>query len=142
MKRVQQGFTLIELMIVVAIIAILASVAMPTYQTYTVRAQVAEGLNLSGPLQSAVAEYYNDYGAYPADNTAAGVLPAANYTGKYVAGVSVAGAVISIEYGNDAHAQINGETVTLTAVNALGSMNWDCASGGTIPDTLLPQVCR
>lgn len=142
MKKLQQGFTLIELMIVMAIIGILASVAMPTYQSYAVRAQVSEGLNLTGPLQSAVAEYYNDYGAYPADNSDAGVEAANNYSGKYVDGISINGATISIQYGNAAHAQINGETVTLTAVPDLGSFNWDCASGGTIPDTLLPQVCR
>jgi len=142
MKKLQQGFTLIELMIVMAIIGILASVAMPTYQSYAVRAQVSEGLNLTGPLQSAVAEYYNDYGAYPTDNNDAGVDAANNYAGKYVDGISINGATISIQYGNSAHAQINGETVTLTAVPDLGSLNWDCASGGTIPDTLLPQVCR
>ncbi|MDH3747998.1 MAG: pilin [Gammaproteobacteria bacterium] len=142
MKKFQQGFTLIELIIVVAIIGILASVAMPTYQSYTVRAQVSEGLNLTGPLQSAIAEYYNDYGAYPTDNGDAGLDAATNYSGKYVDGISVNGAVISIQYGKDANAQINGETVTLTAAPNLGSMNWDCASGGVIPDTLLPQVCR
>lgn len=142
MDKLQQGFTLIELMIVVAIIGILASVAMPTYQSYAVRAQVSEGLNLTGPLQSAVAEYYNDYGAYPTDNNDAGVDPAANYSGKYVDGISISGATISIQYGNAANAQIRGETVTLTAVSDLGSLNWDCASGGVIPDTLLPQICR
>lgn len=142
MKKYRQGYTLIELMITVAILGILASVGISAFQTYSVRAQVSEGLALSGPVQSAVAEYYNDQGAFPADNTIAGILPADSYTGKYVDSVSVNGAVISILYGNDASAQINGETVTLTAVAALGSLNWDCASGGVIDDTLLPQICR
>lgn len=142
MKKHRQGYTLIELMITVAILGILASVAISAFQTYSVRAQVSEGLALSGPLQSAVAEYYNDQGAFPADNTEAGILPADNYTGKYVDSVSINGAVISILYGNDANAQINGETVELTAVAALGSLEWDCASGGVIDDTLLPQICR
>lgn len=142
MKKRHQGYTLIELMITVAILGILASVAVSAYQTYSVRAQVSEGLNLSGPLQSAVAEFYNDRGAFPADNNDAGILAANNYSGQFVSGISINGAVISILYGNRASAQIAGETVTLTAVPNLGSLNWDCASGGVIPDTLLPQICR
>ncbi|MDJ0908274.1 MAG: pilin [Woeseiaceae bacterium] len=142
MQRNQQGFTLIELMIVVAIIGILASMAIPAYQTYLLRAQVSEGLNLTGPLQAAVAEYYNDYGAFPADNSDAGADPANNYAGKYVSGISVTGAVISIQYGNDASAQLAGETVTITAVPAAGSLEWDCGTGGVIPENYLPSVCR
>ncbi len=142
MKKRHQGYTLIELMITVAILGILASVAVSAFQTYSVRAQVSEGLHLSGPLQSAVAEFYNDRGAFPADNNDAGILAANNYTGQFVSGISINGAVISIMYGNRASAKIAGETVTLTAVPDLGSLNWDCASGGVIPDTLLPQICR
>lgn len=142
MKKRHQGYTLIELMITVAILGILASVAVSAFQTYSVRAQVSEGLHLSGPLQFAVAEFYNDRGAFPADNNDAGILAANNYTGQFVSGISINGAVISIMYGNRASAKIAGETVTLTAVPDLGSLNWDCASGGVIPDTLLPQICR
>ena len=83
--------------------------AVPAYQTYLLRAQVSEGLNLTGPLQTAVAEYYNDFGAFPADNNDAGADPANNYAGKYVSGISVTGAVISIQYGNDASAQLSGD---------------------------------
>ncbi len=129
-------------MIVVAIIGILASMALPAYQTYLLRAQVSEGLNLTGPLQAAVAEYYNDFGAFPADNNDAGADPAGNYAGKYVSGISVTGAVISIQYGNDASAQLAGETVTMTAVPSSGSLQWDCGSGGVIPELYLPSVCR
>ncbi len=142
MQKREQGFTLIELMIVVAIIGILASMAMPAYQTYLLRAQVSEGLNLTGPMQAAVVEYYNDFGAFPADNNDAGADPAGNYSGKYVSGISVTGAVISIQYGNDASAQLAGETVTLTAVPTSGSLQWDCGSGGVIPELYLPSVCR
>ncbi|MDX1516385.1 MAG: pilin [Woeseiaceae bacterium] len=142
MKNSQQGFTLIELMIVVAIIGILASVALPAYQSYSVRAQVSEGLNLTGPLQAAITEYYNDYGQFPADNSAAGVGAANDYTGNYVTGITISGDTIAIQYGNDANAQIAGETVLVTAAANQGSLRWSCTSGGAISDTLLPQVCR
>jgi len=142
MKKSQSGFTLIELMIVVAIIGILSTLAMSAYQTYSVRAQVAEGLNLAGPVQSAIAEFNNDRGTFPADNTDAALLAPSSYEGRYVAGISVAGAVVSIQYGNSASAQIAGETVTLTAQNVGGSLIWNCATGGVIRTTFLPAVCR
>jgi len=141
MRSHQDGYTLIELMITVAIIGIVLSMALPAYQSYSVRAQLAEGFNLTGPLQSAVAEYYYDYGEFPADNSAAGVEAAGNYAGKHVAGISITGAVISIEYGGSANAMINGEIVTLTAVPSAGSLSWRCAGGNSIPDAYLPSSC-
>ena len=142
MKKVQHGFTLIELMIVVAIIGILISVAFPVYQGHSIRAQISEGLNLSGPLQSAVAEFHNDTGAFPIDNADAALEAAGGYSGNYVESISVNGAVISIEYGNNANAQISGQTVTITATGNLGSVSWTCASGGVISESYLPSSCR
>ncbi|MDR1662653.1 MAG: prepilin-type N-terminal cleavage/methylation domain-containing protein, partial [Azoarcus sp.] len=81
MKRVQQGFTLIELMIVVAIIGILAAIALPAYQDYTARAQMSEGFSLAGGQKLAVSEYHSNYGHYPTDNSVAGVAQAASITG-------------------------------------------------------------
>lgn len=141
MKNSQRGFTLIELMIVVAIIGILASVAVPAYQRYVVRAQVSEGLHMTGPLQIAVAEYNMDTGDYPTDNTDAALLAPGSYKGKYVDSISVAGPVISVRYGGDANAQISGETITVTAIRNGGTVSWSCASGGVIPDLYLPSVC-
>jgi type IV pilus assembly protein PilA len=143
MKK-QQGFTLIELMIVVAIIGILAAIAIPAYQDYTIRAQVSEGLNLSGGAKVAVTEYFQDRGLFPPDNTTAGLADAGQILGKYVESVGVGNAdgIITITYGIDAHDLINGESITLTAVTNAGSVEWQCASSGTIQQKHLPASCR
>ena len=142
MKNAEQGFTLIELMIVVAIIGILAMIAIPAYQNYVIRTQIAEGLALSDTVKVAVAEYHEQTGTFPANNSDAALGVPTNYTGSYVDSISVTGAVISIQYGNGANAQINGETVTITAVSNPGSLEWVCATGGTISETFLPTSCR
>ena len=142
MKIVQQGFTLIELMIVVAIIGIIALLAIPLYQNYLIRAQVAEGLNLIGPLKAAIVEFHEEGGAFPANNAEAALNTPASYSGKYVDSISVSGSIISILYGNDANGQINGSTVTITAIASAGVLTWACASGGVIPDIFLPISCR
>ncbi len=142
MVRKAPGFTLIELMIVVAIIGILAAIAVPMYLDYTVRSQIAEGLNVAGGAKVAVTEYYQDRGVFPTDNAEAGLSAAANISGKYVNSVTVGGAVITIQYGVDANVQILGKTVRLTALDNLGSVSWTCASGGVIQDKHLPSACR
>ena len=142
MKK-QQGFTLIELMIVVAIIGILAAIAIPAYQDYTIRAQVSEGLNLSGGAKAAVTEFFQDQGALPLDNATAGVEAASNIVGKYVTGVAVANGVITVTYGGDANANILGATLTMTpdTTNA-GSVVWACANGAGLQNKWLPAACR
>ena len=147
MKK-QQGFTLIELMIVVAIIGILAAIAIPAYQDYTIRAQVSEGLNLSGGAKAAVTEYFQDRGLMPATNTIAGLAQAAEIAGKYVTSVQVGAAgVIQVTYGGtagDAHAVITAKTLEMTPSTAqAGSVQWDCASAGAaIANKHLPAACR
>ncbi len=142
MKTVQKGFTLIELMIVVALIGIIAMIAMPAYQTYLIRAQIAEGLNIVGPVKQAVIEFHKDTGNYPANNAQAALQIPTSYAGSYVESISVNGDTISIMYGNKANAEINGWTVSIIAQDNLGSMEWDCESGGFIPPNYLPLACR
>ncbi len=148
MKKVQQGFTLIELMIVVAIIGILAAIAIPAYQDYTIRAQVSEGLNLSGGAKAAVTEFFQARGVWPTDNTEAGLEAAANISGSYVESVTAAvtggTGEITVLYGGSkpAHQLIDGETILMTATDNLGSVEWTCTSGGVIAPKHLPAACR
>jgi len=143
MKK-QQGFTLIELMIVVAIIGILAAIAIPAYQDYTIRAQVSEGLNLSGGAKAAVTEYFQDRGTMPANNTIAGIAQPLQIQGKYVLSVTVAGGVIQVVYGGSAHATIAAAQLLLTPnTAAAGSVQWTCTTGApVIENKHLPAACR
>jgi type IV pilus assembly protein PilA len=142
MKNKQHGFTLIELMIVVAIIGILASVAMSAYQNYIIRAQISEGLTLSSTTKVAMSEYFMDRGVWAGNNATAGVADKFDIKGKYVRSVDVDDNVIEIIYGNDAHNEIFDEIVWLTAISNNGSVSWTCTSGGVIPPKHLPASCR
>jgi type IV pilus assembly protein PilA len=146
MKK-QQGFTLIELMIVVAIIGILAAIAIPAYQDYTIRAQVSEGLSLSSGGKAAVAEFFQDSGVWPANNSEAGLAVSTTIIGKYVSDVTVTAAggngVITVLYaGPDANAALGAASLTLTASDNGGSIGWDCAGATGMLDKWLPSACR
>ncbi|WP_313142665.1 pilin [Stenotrophomonas sp.] len=141
----QKGFTLIELMIVVAIIAILAAIALPAYQDYVARSQVSEAMTLSGGAKTAVTEYYADKGAFPDANDKAGLAKAASITGKYVAsvGLSTGGVITATMKGsNSASSKIAGKTFVMTPADAGGSITWDCKTGGGIDAKYRPSSCR
>jgi type IV pilus assembly protein PilA len=131
MTKLQKGFTLIELMIVVAIIGILAAIAIPAYQDYTIRAQVSEGMNLAAAAKAAVAETFLNRGTAPANRTVAGMSANATDTeGKYVSSVSVTNGVILITYGgSEVNTGIANATLGLTPyVTADNSVAWRCGA--------------
>ena len=166
MTKLQKGFTLIELMIVVAIIGILAAIAIPAYQDYTIRAQVSEGMNLAAAAKAAVAETFLNRGEAPANRAAAGMSATATDTnGKYVESVDVANGAITITYGNEANAAIDGprRCSSSRTITPDGSVAWQCGgaaapraaldarwaahgSGGTLAGgdfvRYLPAACR
>ncbi|HFA7463057.1 TPA: pilin, partial [Neisseria gonorrhoeae] len=128
MNTLQKGFTLIELMIVIAIVGILAAVALPAYQDYTARAQVSEAILLAEGQKSAVTEYYLNHGEWPKNNTSAGVAsPASNIKGKYVKQVEVKNGVVTAQMASTGvNKEIQDKRLSLWAKRQDGSVKWFC----------------
>ena len=163
MTRKNAGFTLIELMIVVAIIGILGSLAISSYQTFIVRAQISEGLNLASSAKVPIVEAYLQDGVAPANRTAAGMsVNPTDTAGGYVSSVDIINGRIEITYGGpEAHAVIAGQRLALTpyvGATAVASVTWRCGAAGapvgvvmngsdphpapTVASRYLPQICR
>jgi type IV pilus assembly protein PilA len=134
MKAVQKGLTLIELMIVVAIIGILAAIAIPAYQNYTIRAQITEGLNLADGWKTSIAEYYANFGTWPNQTDMTGTAVSKS---KYVSSLTVVAGGINITYGNQANAKLTGNAqLAITPYpNTNNDLVWVCG-GAPVPNAL------
>jgi type IV pilus assembly protein PilA len=138
MKRIQHGFTLLELMIVVAIIGILAAIALPAYQDYVKRAYVTEGLTLAVSAKLAVAEFYSSRNRLPANNNSAGLALAGSITGNAVDSVEIkTDGVIEITYSQ----KVDNQTLKLVPASSRGGITWTC-DGGTLAAKYRPLSCR
>ena len=142
LQKSQKGFTLIELMITVAIVGILAAVALPAYQNYTIRAQVSEGFSLAGGVQTGVVENYAQTGTLPSTLSTIGI--AAAPVGKYISGIGLSGAgIITVTYGAGANSKVTGGTVVLTPTDdGQGNIHWKCTTDGTkVTTAYVPSSC-
>lgn len=155
MKAMQKGFTLIELMIVVAIIGILAAIALPAYQDYTARAQISEAVTLADGQKTAVTEYYADKGEFPKNNADAGVAAATDIKGKYVTSVTIGanGVITALMNSTGVADGVKGASIVLTPTAASGAVTWECkakksggggagGAAGNLEAKYIPAACR
>ncbi|RDJ00175.1 prepilin-type N-terminal cleavage/methylation domain-containing protein [Dyella solisilvae] len=147
MKNVQKGFTLIELMIVVAIIAILAAIAIPQYQNYITKSQFSESQTIADGLKTPIVEYFNQTGNCPTAGQGSLASADASYTGKYVLSAAAGGTapsctiLVTFKAQGSVSTPLGGQTVTFTGTNNGGSFSWTCTATG-IGNQYKPTVCQ
>jgi len=147
MKKVQQGFTLIELMIVVAIIGILAAVAIPAYQDYTIRAKLTEAMSVASQAKTAVSEFYISQGSMPLDNAEAGLDVNTAYTTDivqnmtYARGASDTIGIITMNIEDIGGSTAQGQNFLMTGTGSNTNVIWVCTAG-TLEAKYLPSNCR
>ena len=146
MQKIQKGFTLIELMIVVAIIGILAAIALPAYSDYTARAQMSEAMSLTSGARTAVAEFKMSEGRWPSNNQSAGLATSTDIKGKYVAQVVVAntGVISATMNSTGVTSTIASKQLSLSPISNIGSIDWRCKPGATngVDKKYVPTSCR
>jgi len=159
MRKFQPGFTLIELMIVVAIIGILGSMAIPTYQDFIIRAQINEAMNLSEGVKKSITDYYVANQGFPANNQVAGVPKSAHLIGNFVTGIEVKDGAIQVTLGNRINAHVKGKVLSLRPAivtdNPSSPISWLCGyaepvdgmtavgdNNTTVPSLYLSMSCR
>jgi type IV pilus assembly protein PilA len=140
--RPSSGFTLIELMIVVAIIAVLAAIAIPQYQAYVIRSQASEGFAIASGAKTAIWEYMTDKGVFPKSNESAGLPRSSSLAGKYVSGLTVSeGGVVTVSFDQaDTNDKLRNQNLVLSPVSTGGSIAWACR--GTVNSQYMPSACR
>ncbi len=141
--QMQKGFTLIELMIVVAIIGILAAVALPAYQDYTVRAKISEAIGFGAAAKTAVSEHVMSQDEWPKNNTEAGLALSTSISSNVVASVGVGNAngIITIKLSSDGLSGANGKEFTLDGATSGSGVSWTCKPG-SVPSKFMPSSCR
>lgn len=143
-SRLQGGFSLIELMVVVGIIGMLAGLSIPAYQDFTTRSRVIEGAAAASALRASVADFYMTWATFPANNASAGFGGAASYATNYVQSITVINGTISVAFNALGVGVSPGDAIAwVPSVTSVGAVNWDCSGAGTtMARKYRPAICR